>query len=607
MGQADSMAAIVAAHARETPDARAVLAPGRAALTYGALARRMTLAAEDLAAAGLGRGSRIALCIGAGPEHVVALLSVMSFATCVPVNPDTDAAALRALFERARVDAVIVSSLTAPHVAAVAKLLGIPVLLLEPRAEEAAGTFDLQFDRRAAVEAGPLRADDVALVMHTSGSTGLPKIVPLTQRSQVTEAMHRVAHWQFTASDCSICVAPPYTTSALRRTLFPMFAAGGRVVCPSSLVPERLYDWLAEFEPTFYAAGPAVHQSLLDVVERRGGPPAHKLRFVISGTTALGRETQLRFEAALGVPVIQTYSMTEAGGIAQNAIPPGPRRPGSVGRPGQGEVRILDSGRFVGAGEWGEIVVRGPNVFDGYEGDRQLDAQSFTEGWFRTGDLGYFDAEGYLFITGRLKELINRGGFKVSPAEVDSALARHPAVKDVATYAVPHASLGEDVAVAVVLREGTAATAQELRDFAFATIADYKVPTSVVLIDVIPRMGAGKLRRAELPRIFAASARAAYDAPRNACERAVARAFEEVLHVASVGRLDNFFALGGDSLRSQQVAARISDMFGCQVRGTTLFRRPTPAEFAVEIERSAGQQRELVPPPIARLRRGGRG
>jgi acyl-CoA synthetase (AMP-forming)/AMP-acid ligase II len=606
MMQPYSIPAIIATHARETPDARAVLAPGRSPMTYGVLARQMDLAAQQLSRAGLGRGTRIALCVGAGPEHAVALLSIMSCATCVPVHADTDANALRALFERARVDAVVVSKHTARHVAAVANVLGIPVLVLAALVHDVAGTFTLEGDHRPKRESGQADGDDVALVMHTSGSTGLPKIVPLTQRSQAAEALHRVAHWKFTAQDCSICVAPPCTASALRRSLFPMFAAGGRVVCPASFDPDRLYDWLAEFEPTFYAAGPAVHQSLLDVVHRRGRAPAHKLRFVISGTTALGRETQKRFEAALGVPVIQTYAMTEAGGIAQNPAPPGERRAGSVGLPGQGEVRILDNGRFVGAGDWGEIVVRGPHVFDGYEGDPQLNAQSFTDGWFRTGDLGYFDGDGYLFISGRVKELVNRGGFKVSPAEVDAAFAGHPAVKDVATYGVPHASLGEDVAVAVVLHQGQSVTAQELRDFAFAALADYKVPTGVFLVDAIPRMGPGKLRRTELAGIFAASARAAYDPPRNEHERAVARAFEEVLRLEPVGRLDNFFALGGDSLRSQQVAARISDMFACQVRGSTLFRRPTPAEFAVEIERSAQQRSEFIPPPIARLPRGGK-
>ena len=595
---------VIAAHAKARPHAVAIHFHG-AALTYGELAYRMRLAAEALAGAGLGRGSRIALCIGAGPEHAVALLSIMSCATCVPVNPDTDANALQALFERARVDAVITSSDTAPEVAVVAKALRLTMLLLSAVTDEAAGTFTLQCEHGREGEPGRPTGDDVALVMHTSGSTGLPKIVPLTQRSQVAEAMHRIAHWKFSSRDGSICVTPQYTASALRRNLFPMFAAGGRVVCPSSFDGERLYDWLGEYEPTFYAAGPAVHQSLLDVVQRRARRPAHKLRFVISGTTALGRETQLRFEAALGVPIVQTYAMTETGGIAQNPIPPGARRPGSVGVPSQCEVRVLDNGQFVDGSEWGEIVVRGPGVFKGYEGDPELNAQAFMDGWFRTGDLGYFDSDGFLFLTGRVKELINRGGFKVSPAEVDAALAGHPAVKDVATYGVPHASLGEDVAAAVVLRDGTNATAQELRDFAFAIIADYKVPTAIHVVDAIPRMARGKVRRADLRNILPASARAAYEAPRNERERAVARAFEEVLHLDQVGRLDNFFALGGDSLRSQQVVARINDIFACQVRGSTLFRRPTPAEFAFEIERAAHQQREFMPPPIARLPRGG--
>jgi acyl-CoA synthetase (AMP-forming)/AMP-acid ligase II len=403
MVQPVSIPAMIAAHARKTPDAPALLAPGRSALTYGGLGSRISLAAEQLAEAGFGRGNRIALCLGAGPEHAVALLSIMSCATCVPANADMDANALRALFDRGRVDAVIVSRQTAPHVAPVADALHIRVLLLTPLADEAAGTFTLECESDRGAEPHPPIGDDIALVMHTSGSTGLPKIVPLSQRSQVAEATHRIVHWKFTARDRSICVAPPYTASALRRSLFPMFAAGGSVVCPPSFDGERLYDWLTEFEPTFYASGPAVHQSLLEAVQRRGAPPAHKLRYVISGTTALGQETQLRFEAALGVPVIQTYAMTETGGIAQNPIPPGIRRPKSVGLPGLCEVSILDGKGRAGTGEWGEIVVRGPNVFAGYEGDPQLTAQSFIDGWFRTGDLGYFDEDGYLFITGRAR------------------------------------------------------------------------------------------------------------------------------------------------------------------------------------------------------------
>ena len=535
----------------------------------------------------------------------VAMLSVMSGATAVPINTDLDDDTLIDLWQRVHIDAVIVSQETPPRIASVARRLSLAVASLSFHPTDPAGTHTLHWvGSRTPVAPEPAIVDDIALVLHTSGTTGKPKIVPLTQTSQATEALHRVQVFEITSEDCCLCVAPLFTASGLRRSLFPVLVAGGRVVCPPSFDGDRMIDWLSQFEPTFYAAGPAVHRALLDAIVRHGKRPVHSLRYIISGTTALAPELQSRFEEAIGAPVIQTYAMTEAGGIANTPLPPAEQRPGSVGLPSRGEVAIVDdAGIPVEAGQLGEIVVRGPQVFAGYEDDPQANAGAFFGDWFRTGDIGRVDDDGYLFITGRVKEIINRGGFKVSPAEVDAALARHPAVADVATFGIKHASLGEDVMAAVVLRGDASVTAQTLRDFAFETIADFKVPTQIVLVPSIPRTTNGKVRRRDLVAALAPEIRPAYTTPRDEHEYAIAALFGEVLKVRDIGAFDNFFALGGDSLRSAQVAARASKHFGCSISGEALFRRPTVAEFSADIKRLLQDADRSAPPPIVPLPR----
>ena len=207
-------------------------------------------------------------------------------------------------------------------------------------------------------------------------------------------------------------------------------------------------------------------------------------------------------EAAFGAPVLEAYGMTEAAHqMASNPLPPGTRKPGTVGRAAGPEIAIMgEGGALLGAGETGEIVIRGPNVTAGYEANPQANAEAFTHGWFRTGDQGMLDAEGYVSITGRLKEIINRGGEKVSPREVDEILMDHPAVAQVMCFGMPHAKLGEEVAACVVLREGAPATERELQDFVGLRAADYKVPKKILFMDEIPKGATGKLQRIGLAK-----------------------------------------------------------------------------------------------------------
>ena len=297
--------------------------------------------------------------------------------------------------------------------------------------------------------------------------------------------------------------------------------------------------------------------------------------------------------------------MTEVSGIAHNPLPPGERRPGSVGLADRGEIAIVgDNGEPVESGKAGEIVVRGPAVFAGYEDDEAANREAFLGDWFRTGDLGHMDADGYLYIIGRAKDIINRGGFKVSPSEVDALLLRHPAVADAGTFGIEHPTLGQDVIAAVVLREGASVTPQELRDFAFAGLAKFKVPTRIVTVDGIPMTALGKVRRRDLAHAFGGLPRPAFVAPRDERERAVAGLFAEVLAIEGVGAHDNFFSLGGDSLRAAQVITRVNARYTCALAAPTLFKRPTVLEFAQAIEETLCGSDAFVAPPIVPLPRG---
>ena len=275
-------------------------------------------------------------------------------------------------------------------------------------------------------------------------------------------------------------------------------AAGGSVWCTPGFNALRFFAWLEEVAPTWYTAVPTMHQAILARAARNQSIVEQaRLRFIRSSSASLPPQVMAELEATFGAPVIESYGMTEAAHqMASNPLPPAPRKPGSVGVAAGPEVQVMTlDGSIANTGIEGEVVIRGPNVTKGYENNPKANAEGFTDGWFRTGDQGVIDADGYLTITGRLKEIINRGGEKVSPKEVDEVLMDHPAVAQVVTFAMPHAKLGEEVAAAVVLRDGASANERDLRDFAGERLADFKVPRKVVFLDEIPKGATGKLQR----------------------------------------------------------------------------------------------------------------
>ena len=597
---ANTIVALIGSQSHRAPDALAILAPGRTPLTFQALTRQIDTAILSLAAAGFGRGDRVALALPNGPEMAVALLAVTGGASCVPLNPALDEASYRIAVQTLHIDALIVPEGEDTPAVRAAHSLAVPIIRLAFSPVDRAGTFTLVAESsRPAVTAGTPAHEDVALLLQTSGTTARPKAVPLTHRLLVEPALTRARRLRLTSGDRCLCMAPLSTSTGIRRSLFPVLVVGGSVVCTSGLSGNSFVDWLDEFEPTFYSGAPAIHRAVLDELDRRGDMPRSTLRFIVTGSAATPADVESRLEGAFGVPVVQAYGMTETGVIAQNPLPPGRRRAGSAGLPVDNEFAILDgAGARLPPEEVGEIVVRGPEVFGGYEDHPEANREAFCDGWFRTGDLGYVDRDGYLFIVGRVKELINRGGFKVSPATVDAALLRHPAVRDAATFAMAHPTLGEDVVTAVVLRAGVHVTPQALRDFAFAHLSAFMVPSQVMPVEELPRTVLGKVNRGELATLLAPRLRAKFSPPRDRNEELVAGFFAEVLGRDDVGAFDHFFELGGDSLRGAQLVMRVNAALGIDLDVTCLFRRPTVAEFAVELASNGRASPQSGPPPI---------
>jgi oxalate---CoA ligase len=341
-----------------------------------------------------------------------------------------------------------------------------------------------------------------------------------------------------------------------------------------------------DFAATWYSAVPTMHQAVLRAVEsHRHFVERSRLRFVRSSSAALPAPVKAELEKVFNVPVIEAYGMTEAAHqIASNPLPPKERKPGCVGLAAGPQIAVMDqAGNLIPTGQTGEIVIRGTNVFQGYENNQTVSADAFTDGWFRTGDQGHLDADGYLFITGRLKDIINRGGEKISPAEVDEVLLNHPAIEQAITFPVPHPTLGEDVRAAVVLRQRATVSEKEVRVFVAARIAGFKVPQRVLIVEEIPKGPTGKIQRRivaeKLGLVDSNDAQprsvSTYAAPAGTLEHQLVQLWEELLQARPIGVRDNFFELGGDSLLAIQMMLRVEKIVGMQVPLTTLLANPT--------------------------------
>lgn len=500
---ADTIAALLAPH---PGDSRAIGAPGRDWLTQAELRGLCERTTETLHALGIDASRRVAIVLDNGPEMAAAFIAVACTAVTAPLNPAYREEEFDFYLSDLNATALIVAAdYTGPALAAARKR---QVAIVRLRADERiAGRFTLHAETATSLPPCPGAAlpgpDDVALVLHTSGTTSRPKIVPLLQRNLAASARHIGATLQLGPQDRCLNIMPLFHIHGLIAAVLSSLAAGGAIVCTPGFNALQFFGWIDAQKPTWYTAVPTMHQAILGRAARNAEIIARSpLRFIRSSSASLPPQVMTELEAAFGAPVIESYGMTEATHqMASNPLPPAVRKAGSVGIAAGPQVRVADpfQDELLPTGQTGEVVISGPNVTPGYEANPDANAKAFFQvqgqRWFRTGDQGVHDSEGYLRITGRLKEIINRGGEKISPLEVDEVLMDHPAVQQVVTFAMPHPKLGEEVAAAVVLREGQHSDEAAIRAFAAERLADFKVPRRVVILDEIPKGATGKLQR----------------------------------------------------------------------------------------------------------------
>lgn len=570
----------------------AIAAPGRNPLCFGDLQRHITTFAAALVSEGVGLNSSVALVLPNGPEMATAFLAVASCAICAPLNPEFSVEQFEFYLHHLQARALIVPASSDSAANRAARRMGIQIIEIHSNPNAPAGLFTLDGVEGPPTEGGPVpplaRTDDIALVLHTSGTTGSPKQVPLTHANLCAAGNQISTMLQLSADDRCLNILPLFHVHGLVAAVLASLSAGGSVACTPGFAGGRFFDWLDELHPTWYTAVPTMHQAVLD------GAAAHReiirrntLRFIRSSSAALPPGLAVDLERCFEAPVVEAYGMTEAAHqIASNPLPPGIRKLKSVGVPTGTKVAIMDNtGRLLPAGATGEIAIRGDNVTTGYTGNPEANAKAFAGGWFRTGDQGYIDDLGYVYLTGRLTELINRGGEKVSPHEVDETLLQHVGIRQAVTFPVRHATLGEDVAAAVVLKHEAIATADQIRAFLFGRLAEFKIPSQLVIVETIPTGPTGKIERARLETELADQLKATFVAPREGTESQVAAIFSEVLGIGKVGADDNFFALGGDSLRGFQALSRIRAQLRADMSIIDLFKGPTVAQIAREVVR----------------------
>ena len=481
-------------------NAVALTAPDRPAMTYAALRRHVDSVGRQLAGNGLGPSDRVAIVLPNGPEMASAFMAVAAYMSAAPLNPTYKESEYAFYLEDLAPKLVIVEAGSENPVRAAASALSIPVVEAVVGDNDPAGVFRL-FE--AEVDAPPAGADNEALVLHTSGTTSRPKVVPLMQRNIMASARNIAASLELTDSDHCLNIMPLFHIHGLIAVLATSMSKGASVCCTGGFNALKFLDQARDEKISWYSGVPTMHQAILLRAKRQAdATKGLALRLIRSSSASLPPAVFEELNDVFECPVIEAYGMTEAAHqMTSNPLGDGKQKAGFVGIATSPEVCIMDQegNRLTGDAE-GEVCIRGDNVTPGYENNPAANESSFTSGWFRTGDQGFFDGDGYLKITGRLKEIINRGGEKVSPLEVDNVLMEHPAIQQVVTFAVADRMLGEEIGAAVVLADGGELDAAGLRAYAETHLAKFKIPKHIVFLDEIPKGATGKLQRIGLAK-----------------------------------------------------------------------------------------------------------
>ncbi len=494
-----TFAELLASFRSSAPSAPAVITTSPAAVvTYRALAEQIERLSGELRNAGLKPGDRVAIVLPNGLELLVTFLALTcARLTAVLLYPAYKRDELGFFITDAAASAVVAEKANTAVLEAAA---GLVLPMWTPRVDSRGivELLGLPLASHAAIDAP--EADDVALFAYTSGTTGRPKCVPLSHANMVWSSRNIAVDYALTVDDRSLVVMPLFHGHGLIGAMLSTLTSGGSVIIPPRFSASEFWTLFRKHRATWFSAVPTIHEILL-ARAASDDAPSSGARFIRSCSAALAPTVLTNLERRFGAPVLEAYGLTEAAHqVASNPLPPLPHKSGSVGR-GPG-VSVIDekSGKHVAANIPGEVVIRGPNVMRGYRNNPEANAAAFIDGWFRTGDIGLVDSDGYVALIGRIKELINRGGEKISPEEVEAVLLEHSAVAGAAVFGVPDAKYGEEVWAAVVLKG--AATSQELQAYCRSRLADFKVPKIIRIASALPTNATGKIDRRALGSAF---------------------------------------------------------------------------------------------------------
>lgn len=603
----ESVHDLLVRQAQRHGDAIAIETVATTALSHAGLLARVTALMQALHSRGIRRGARVAIVLPNGMEFGVSMLSVSSMATAVPLNPAYRRDEYRAYFDEIRVSHLLTLERFPSEARAVAEERKLPIIELTANGSIAPAPDAGGDGAPQSPEIELAGAQDIALILLTSGSTGRSKKVPLTHRNICVSVADICRTLELTPADRCLCMWEQFHVGGLVDLLLVPLAGGGSVICAGGFSAPLFYEMLGRKRPTWFQGVPTtLHELAAYARNNKGDPKAAPLRFIRSVASSLSPQLMQEIEDLFGVPVVQTFGMTEAGPlITTNSLPPGKRLPGSVGISCGPRIRIVSpEGIDLPAGSIGEIAIQGENVIFGYEDAPEANARSFRNGWFFTGDTGYLDAEGFLFLTGRLKEMINRGGEKITPQEIDDVLLKHPDIAQAASFSIKHRTLGEDVAAAVVLRSPGAVSESDIRGFVMRHLADFKVPKMVLFLDQLPRDPIGKISRMSLA-VLAEARRGANDVDDDGGAAVVKLAaaagtsqpeeigdktrrllavWRAVLEKPDLGPDDDFFLAGGESLTAVTLFTQMEQAFGAMPPLSSLLEYPTARRMAARLD-----------------------
>lgn len=569
------------------------MAPGRTPLSNRRFYDLVVTTVETLNRMGIGRQNRVAVVAPGGPLAATAYAAISCGTTCTVLNPASTTSEFETLFGQMKIDTLVHHGDSIA--VAVAQTCGLDTIAVIARDDEEAGWFTLTGDPvRRSVSDGFSHPDDLAMLLPTSGTTGVSKIVPVTHRTMIARLGPNLGEGVFPKGRL-LHMMPIFHYSGQGYVL-RMLVTNSGVICLPGFEIASFFEALDEFKPIGFGGVATMFQSIVAQADLyKASIRGHSLQYIRADGMALPTYLKDAMESLFGVSLVHSYASTEAGIMAMCGLSWANCKPGTVGKPFQSEVRIVnENGGAVSVGQMGEIVVRGASVFDGYEGNPAANADAFREGWFHTGDVGYVDADGDLSITGRIKEIINRGGQKVSPAEVERVIETHPAVIEAAVFGIQDANLGEEIAAAIIARDSLPVSVDDLRQFLGTFLAEYKIPRHILFVNALPKTPLGKIERYKLTERYQGLASADKrrqpdddsDA-RTPVERALVGLWSAILEkpASVIGIGNTFQSQGGTSLSAARLIFRIRDTFQIGIKLLDLFDAPTIREQAVVVER----------------------